>query len=174
MKFTISEVFCEIVSAFGFIAAFFPILLLLNLVSLSDVAEWITSFTGTKLVSITFVAYILGVLLNAVGLPADRLMERLGITGQYPGDSSSKKFYDEASSDLFNFRTNNWNHYYCFRNLLIFTPFGLGLWMPIVYIHGGLRAVITFVVLIGAIGWLLYLAAKEHADLYSEITKAFD
>lgn len=106
MKFTVSEVFCEVVNAIGFVLAFLPVLLCLDLISLDEVAEWITSMTNTDLLSYILVAYIFGVFLNIVGLPADRFMKLLGISRQYPDSVSSRRFYQKASSDLFNFRTN--------------------------------------------------------------------
>lgn len=174
MKFTISEVFCEIVSAIGFIAAFIPILVLLNWVSLVDVADWVTSLKGANLLSFAFISYILGVVLNVVGLPADKFMKRLKITGQYPGESSRKLFYQKASSDLFNFRTNAWNHYYCFRNLLTFSPFAFILWGWVIYLHWGFWTSVVFAIVFIAIVRILYLAVREHADVYSDVTRSFD
>lgn len=174
MKFTVSEVFCEVVSAFGFIAAFLPIAFFLNWASLDSVATWITSMTATKLLSFILVAYILGVFLNIIGLPADRFMPIVGITGQEPDLSSKRRFYQEASSDLFNFRTNTWNHYYCFRNLLTFSPVGLCLWVPTVFLHWGLWATAVFVVVFVVVVWILYWAVRDHANIYLQVTKTFD
>lgn len=101
-------------------------------------------------------------------------MPGLGIKGQEPAEPSKKLFYQKASSDLFNFRTNLWNHYYCFRNLLTFSPFGLCLWIPVVYSHWGPWATAVFVIAFIGVGWILYLAVREHAAFYSEVTKAFD
>lgn len=173
MKFTVSEVFCEVVSAIGFVLAFLPVLLLLNLISLDKVAEWITSLTGTSLLSFLLVAYILGVFLNIVGLPADRVMKLLRISGQYPDTASSRLFYQKASSDLFNFRTNAWNHYYCFRNLLTFYPLAL-LWVFVVNRYCETKVVIAFCIAIVALGVILYFAVKEHAEFYSDVTRTFD
>ncbi len=174
MKFTVSEIFCELVSSIGFIIAFFPVAMYANLVTLNKVTMWIASITATQLALVIFVAYLLGVLLNIIGLPADRLMRYIGISGQYPGESSSKLFFEKASSHLLNYRTNNWNHYYCFRNLFIFSTFGLALWAPIIFCENGWIAGVIFVVTMVLFGGLLYLAVNEHADFYSEITKTFD
>ena len=173
MKFTISEVFCEVVSAIGFVLAFLPVLLCLDLIGLDKVVEWIASMTGTNLLSYLLVAYVLGVFLNIVGLPADRFMKLLKISGQFPDPASSRAFYQEASSDLFNFRTNAWNHYYCFRNLLTFYPFAL-LWIPIVFRYCETKVVITFCIAIIVLGVILYFAVKEHAEFYSDVTTTFD
>ena len=174
MKFSISEIFCEVVSAFGFVGAFLPGLVLLDFVTVGDIADWVKSLTGTYLLSFVFIAYILGVFLNIVGLPADRLLDRLGITGPDTPESSRKRFYQQASSDLWDFRTNTWNHYYCFRNLLAFCPFAFFLWIPVIWIHSGFPAAAMFAIIFLPIVWLLYLAVKEHADFYSNVTRAFD
>jgi hypothetical protein len=173
MKFTISEVFCEVVSAIGFVVAFLPLLDLLGAISVDVVFESIGKTTGTDLLSYLLIAYVLGVFLNIVGLPADRFIKMIGISGQCPDQASSKNFYQKASSDLFNYRTNAWNHYYCFRNLLTFYPFAL-CWIPIVYQYYGTTVFVAFLIAMAALGLILYLAVKDHAQFYSELTKTFD
>ena len=125
MKFAISEVFCEVISAIGFIVALLPALILFDVVDISSIQDSIRDVSGANVLSFLIAAYILGVFLNVLGLPFDRWLTKLGVTGQYPDASSSKLFFQKASSDLFNYRTNAWNHYYCFRNLLIFSPVAL-------------------------------------------------
>ena len=174
MKFAISEVFCEVVSALGFVFALLPIAFYLDIVTPSEVVSFITTMTSAKLLSVVVASYVLGVFLNIIGLPADRVMKAIGITGQYPPDQSAKRFFQKATSDLFDFRTNVWNHYYCFRNLLTFSPFALCLWAPIVAKHQGNWTLFAFIAIFVVTVFILYRAVKEHADFYTSVTKSFD
>lgn len=173
MKFTISEVFCEVVSAIGFVFALLPILICLDLTSLEEINSWVRGLTGTQILSLTFVAYVLGVFLNIIGLPMDEILKRIRITGQEPSAESSKKFYKNASSDLFAYRTNAWNHYYCFRNLLTFYPLSL-FWLPVIYQNFSAKVFTAAVVAMLITAAVLYYATKLHAEFYLSVTNTFD
>jgi hypothetical protein len=174
MKIALSEVFCEVVSAFGFVLTFIPVFLLLQVIEMNDISRWMSKIAGPDLLWIGVLAYILGVFLNIIGLPADIVLGRLGISGQNPPQESKRKFYTQASQDLFNFRTNAWVHYYCFRNLLIFCPFAFILWAWVACVHWGYLLAVFMGLGIAVLGVLLYFAVKEHAAFYEEVTKTFD
>ena len=173
MKFTLTEIFCEIISAVGFVLAIFPILVYLDLLAFEDAASLFRDLTATKFLGIMAVAYVLGVFLDAFGLPIDDLLSKVKIEGQIPHKKSSKKFFKKASSDLFSYRTNTWNHYYCFRNLLVFYPLSVP-WLHVVFCHYsglvfGVFSIVYVAVFVG-----LYFSVKSHAAFYGQVTETFD
>lgn len=173
MKFTISEIFCEVISAVGFVVAMLPLLICLDLTTLESVRTWIMSMTGTNLLAYLLVAYIFGVFLNIVGLPADKLLSKFKFAGQEPNDTSRNNFYKNASAHLFHYRTNAWNHYYCFRNLLFFFPFSI-LWLPVLYEHVDKKVFVALILTLAITGVTLFFAAKQHLEFYWSVTKSYD
>jgi len=173
MKFSIEAVFCEVVSGIGFILTFLPIFICSGWINLIQIEQCIMKMEVASLVSFVLAMYILGVILNIIGLPADKLSKCIKLKEPTPTDESVKLFYKKASPELFNFRTNVWNHYYCFRNLLVFSPLALILWAIFGIIYWDAYVTIVFVIFFMFMIYILYHSVKEHANFYITVTEAF-
>lgn len=176
MRLAISEVFCEIVSALGFVVGvLLPLLLWGKVFTTTELVDWLGTLNGDDGLWILVVLYVGGVFLDALGLPLDRVLDGwLGVHGQYPKLVSKKAFYENASSDLFAFRTNTWVYYYCFRNLWFFAILALFAWVPLVFVSNGLGWSVLLALILLVTILVLFLALKDHAALYQEITETFD
>ena len=174
MNFTISEVFCEVISGLAFFLTVAPLLYLANIADPIHPLLWAQQIDGGQALLLITGGYVFGVVLNVIGLPADDLLTKIGISGHTPPRASRKNFYKNATSHLLAYRTNAWNHYYCFRNLLIFSPFAVGLWSIHILIERGLPLALG-VLIFGVISIvLLYKGVRSHADVYTDVTATYD
>ena len=174
MKFSISDVFCEVISGLFLLVSLLPFGILLGLFSISDLMDLLKTLSAIDYALIFVILYVVGVFFDAFGLPADRILVKIGITKHTPDEESTKKFLKNATSDLFQYRWNAWLHYYCFRNILVLLPVFTVLWGLVILFNFGIKAAILFFVVCALSTLIMYFSVKQHAEFYDLITKTFD
>lgn len=173
MKINPKEIFCELLSGMGMILLIIPIVLLLDIASLDDLMAFLNDKNNflPLLTGLTILSYVLGILMDAVGLALGYLVIDKLVGGKEPTSNEYRKYWKNVTQELSGFREQQWTYYSCFRNLSInLIPAG-GLWF-IVLIQQGSTA-IAFVVIISTVIIELSLIKSMEIllKLYYQITK---
>ena len=176
MKFSINEVFCEILSGLA--------LLLISVVT-ADVFGWISagslltdisSLGAVDIMGILIVGYLAGLFVDIFGFSVGNLfLDKLAV-GSHTMKScydSIKLYWASAQEHVFAYRELQWAYYSLYRNLLILLICGL---VPIaVFLKGVSGSIATIVFLILAIlaGAALFSSMRALIRSYYNIPAHF-
>ena len=174
MKFAITEIFCEILT--GLFAGFVVLTWLdwLQTVTFEQVWQTVKPLLGLPTLTGVFIAaYLLGIVLDAVGLVFENVFCNI-ICVDEPSADQIKSFWKNAGGHVVAYRDNVWAFYFCYLNLFM-------LMLPaIVALFGTLWrrgypgwAWIITIILIGT-EIILFSSMRTLLKLYYNITKSFE
>jgi hypothetical protein len=116
----ITQVFCEVLTGLGCLSVILSIFILIGSYSIKDIVV----FAGAKLTiaglgAISATAYIVGTMVDAVGLAVDSLCFDRLIYKEPPSEVERKHFWNTVSAHVLAYRETQWTYYSCYRNLFI-------------------------------------------------------
>jgi len=173
-EINIGEVFCEILSGFTVILLVIPLLDLTQYSNLEKTSEFIfRHFNGATLAGGIAVCYLLGLIMDAVGLGVgesflDSWVKREGA----PTEDERNRFWQETSAHALNYRNKQWAYYSTYRNLfLLLIPGGI-FWVLALFLHGKAALAFWLVLLLIFIEWCFWRTMVALLGIYYTITKA--
>jgi hypothetical protein len=118
----IRAVFCEVVSGLAFLGLLTPILELCTDQSLSSIiAIARDNFTLGNIAAILILAYLIGIIMDAIGFSLGELfLDRLACP-QEPADKNFDTFLVRTPPHILRYRDIQWEYFSCYRNLFILT-----------------------------------------------------
>lgn len=171
--FSLTELFCEILSGILLIFLMLPWFFGAEVASFKEFyIQTIGLITATNVVLIVFFSYLIGLLVDAVGLSADKwVFDRL-LFKNGPSPQERKEFFGKASAHLIGYRDTQWAYYSLYRNVFLIATVGgiiflVGTWN--LWNHWA-KAWLVLAVLMA--DWILYRAMEVLANLYNEITRS--
>lgn len=169
MKFTITEIFCEILSGLAALGVAIGGLDWRGVVTLEQVRYNVAvGVNADSLLLIIGLAYIAGILIDAIGLVFDKYF--IDYIAKGPSREAIAKFYVSISSHMLAYRDNVWAYYFCYRNLLWLLVPGTAFWGLSLNKRYGADALVIVLLSGLAIGAILFIAVRELLKLYYEIT----
>jgi hypothetical protein len=170
--FNLTEVFCEVLSGLGLIFAAIPAFDLLGIYSLKDVLAFLSAHASATLLATTLAAaYIIGLVVDALGLTIGELFLDKCINKDAPKPAENSGFWKGAQEHVFRYRDVQWAYYSCYRNLFcLFVPAGV-LWTILAALRLSklyvAAVVISFLICELAFLWSM----KALLKIYYQITK---
>jgi pimeloyl-ACP methyl ester carboxylesterase len=170
----LSQVFCEILSGFALSFSVLPMLDVLQICSFDQIISWIGSLDGAIFVIALVLFYIMGLLIDAVGLAiGESFLDNL-LNANPPSKEDRAAFWKNVPAHLLNYHDRQWTYYSAYRSLFIlFIPGGIS-WIWMVWkkwgVHYGFLVGIFFVI----IEFALYRTLIALLNLYYDITKSFN
>ena len=169
----ITQVFCEVLTGLGCLSVILSIFILIGSYSFKDIVV----FAGAKLTiaglgAILAAAYIVGTMVDAVGLALDSLCFDRLIVKEPPSGVERKHFWNTVSAHVLAYRETQWTYYSCYRNLFILFVLGGVLWTIVIWKTVGTRWGV-----IGALAFLgleasFFVTMRAIVDIYYKITKS--
>lgn len=169
MKLDIQSVFCEVIGGLGLIALIAGILVLTGNSSVATLTDRVVDGGGgLELAGVLVAAYVAGVVVDAAGLVLDEyVLYRLA--DRSATEAERRLFFQKVSAHVLEWRTNVWNYYFCFRNLLLLAVPNALVWTVVASRASWLAGAVTFI-LIGSVAVVLAVASKILLDLYQKVT----
>jgi hypothetical protein len=122
--------------------------------------------------AILVAAFLVGIMMDAVGLALDKLLfDRFVATGE-PSEEDRAKFWKSVSAHVLTYREAQWTYYSCYRNLFILFVPGSFIWTKMVWTRAGrywgIGTGCAFVVL----EITFVVTMKALVNIYFKITKS--
>ncbi len=173
MKVAVTEIFCEIISGLALALLVLAFLDWQEIYVFEKLWEAVKPALGLTLFTIILVgAYLLGVVLDAVGLVFDELFDNR-ICSDEPTSQEMKLFWNKAGEHVFEYRDNVWAYYFCYRNLFILVLPSMICWFGALRHRGLFGWAWSVAVTIFLMGIVLFVSMRILLKLYYEITKSF-
>ncbi len=171
MKVNLKEIFCELLSGLALILLIIPILYLLGEVTIDEILKAISQSSGAVVVTLVIgVSFILGIIMDAVGLALGSLFLDKLICENEPQASDYQKYWKEVTPELSAYREGQWAYYSCYRNLFIIIPPLLFFWSRVIYLQGNSPVILVLVVFGVLIEVALLKSMIVLLDLFYRIT----
>lgn len=174
MKVVITEIFCEILT--GLFASFVGLAILdfLRVVTFEQVWEIAKPPVGFPFITgLLIAAYLLGVVLDAVGLVFDNIFDNL-ICADPPSSEQIGSFWKNSEAHVLAYRDNVWAYYFCYRNLFILTLPAIVFGAGTLYRRGLPGWAFFLAITLVAMGIVFFLSMRTLLKLYYDITKSFE
>jgi hypothetical protein len=169
----VTQVFCEVLTGLGFLFVILSILSLTGSYTVRDVALYATSrLTIASLGAILVVAYLVGTIMDAVGLALDQLFLYRLVVKAEPSEDDRAKFWKNVSEHVLTYREAQWTYFSCYRNLFILFVPGSILWTVVVWKNvGPYWSIFTALVCI-LLEISLFITMKALVEIYFKITRS--
>ncbi len=171
---SVTEVFCEVFS--GLLLILFALPWLSDQPFLSLLEFYRSAYatvTGTNIAVILICAYLLGLLIDGIGLLADKYIFDHVITWSPPTTEESRQFYQDTSEHVLNYRDTQWAYYSLYRNVFLIVAAGAVSTLILVFNLWLWPQIIAFIVFIVVLEYGLFSVMQSLASLYHSITKSF-
>jgi hypothetical protein len=169
----ITQVFCEVLTGLGFLLVVFPVLVTVGPYNFHEAIFAIVRLSIAGLGAILVSAYLIGTIVDAVGMALDQLFLNKFIHSSEPSEDDRAKFWRSVSQHVLAYRDAQWTYYSCYRNLFILFIPGSILWTTFVWMQVGrsfgMLTAIGFILLEAA----FFITMKSLVGIYSKITKSF-
>ena len=170
-NFNVAEVFCEVLSGF---AIMFFIIPLFDVLGISNIFEtfafmW-TNLTAAKLVAMLVLAYILGIIMDSIGLSIGEWFLDDIICKGYPTLKDRKIFWNTVPSHVLAYRDMQWAYFSTYRNLAILTLFSGALWCWCLGAHYGIIGFIVVLVSMVILEIAFWKSMKVLLRTYYDLT----
>lgn len=173
MKVAITEIFCEVITGF---ALLFVLVGFLDWWGISSFeAGWDIvkeELDGVTLIALVVAAYLLGVIIDSAGLLFDEYCGHLVATNT-PSEEDVKNFWKTADAHVLAYRDGVWAYYFCYRNLFMLSVPAAISWGFALCNRGAYGWLIATILLIGGLGFVMFVSMRVLLRLYYTITKSF-
>lgn len=171
--FDLTAVFCEILGGLAVLLMLIPLLDITGAYSLDDLTPLVARhLTSGTLVAVLVIAYLVGTVVDAVGLMFDDWWFGRALVANPPTDTERASFFKNVQEHILRYRDEQWTWYSCYRNLfLVFLPAGL-FWVVSLGIRSHWGFAIALLVGLIVIEIALYRTMRVVLNIYAEITKA--
>jgi hypothetical protein len=169
----VTQVFCEVLTGLAFLFVMLSVLSLTGFYTVPDVARYaIGKLTVASLGAILVIAYLLGTMMDAVGLALDQLfLDRLVVRTE-PSEDDRAKFWKNVNQHVLAYREAQWTYFSCYRNLFILFIPGSILWTLVIWKtvgpYWGISSGCIFILLEIS----FFITMKELVKIYFAITKS--
>ena len=164
MKLDVAQIFCEILSGAMALIVALAALYLYNSGAALEAIKWATDMSIGKLSALVVAAYLLGLVVDAVGLLFDILVvDRWKMVADHDYTRLRSAFLAYAPSHVFAYWSDQWAYFSCYRNLLVLMIPGVPIFTVSAWASGGWR--IGVVILLLCIGLLAALIAGSRSVL---------
>ena len=170
----ISEVFCEILGGVSILVYLIPLIDLLGLANLDESFHFIAdNLSASGLAIVVVVAYLLGLLMDAVGLVADEMLFDKLHSEDPPSAANRKAFWKNAPESVIEYRDTQWAYFSAYRNLAIIGIPGGILWVLSIWCNYGVILGLIFFAIALISEYVLLRAARILITHYFNITKTW-
>lgn len=173
MKINPKEIFCELLSGLGMFAFLLPLVLLLDFTSCDKLVLYIKGI-GNDLAILTILitlCYVLGILMDSIGLTLGYMVIDKVLGGQEPTAIDYQNYWKNVTTELSEFREQQWTYYSCFRNLsIVIIPAAL-LWFVLMIKNDNTSLAWVILISSALVEFFLIRSMKILLGLYYQITK---
>jgi hypothetical protein len=125
----VAEVFCEVLSGLAVMFFVIPLLDIIGTSSISSIFPFMCkNLSATTIGGALVLAYILGLLMDAIGLAVGEWFLDSLLCKDYPSIEETAAFWKSVSSHVLGYRDTQWAYASAYRNLAILTVPGGLLW----------------------------------------------
>jgi hypothetical protein len=169
----VTQVFCEVLTGLAFFFVILSVLSLTGSHAVHDVALYAASkLTIASLGAILVIAYLVGTMMDAVGLALDQLFLYRLVARDEPSEEERAKFWKNVNQHVLAYREAQWTYFSCYRNLFILFVPGSILWTLIVWNnigpYWGISTGFVFLLLEAS----FFVTMKALVEIYFKITKS--
>lgn len=169
--FDLTAAFCEVLGGLMFVIMLLPLFALTGLCTIENVLKFVGKHLSAEaLVAALVGAYLIGAMVDAVGLIFDDVWFAPAWIKQPPDSEKRKSFFKGAPRHILKYRDQQWTWYCCYRNIfLVLLPAALFwiLWFLLRHLFGLALGVLVSVLLFEL---AFYRAMRTLLNLYTEIT----
>lgn len=174
MQFSLTDLFCELVSGIAVLLGVAGFLSCLGVLPLEQLVA-LAAHPGRwpSAVFVLTVAYVAGLVADAFGITFDKHYSSKVCTDS-PADEQKKAFWQNAAKHVVEYRDRQWAYYSLYRNLFLVTLVGGVAWLGISFSRWGFWGLSA-----GTIVWAILLLAfwtsmRDLLSLYYKITIYID
>ena len=169
----VTQVFCEVLTGLGFLLVVLGLFGLLGPYAVQEIVFYVgTKLTIASLGAILVAAYLIGTIVDAIGLALDKLFLFGLVFKEEPSEIDREKFWKSVSAHVLAYREAQWTYYSCYRNLFILFVPGSILWTMVVWKRTGIVWGIVAVVMFFLLETALFVTMKMLVEIYYKITKS--